>query len=128
MRLYELPISFLCRMTAREAPSVPPRTVSFKRLRRALGRKICSLSSFTFFSRERRRTELAASPLATGEASEAGAPPGAAAGADGAPEAAGAAAGRSGGGGAAAGGGAPAAAGAGVGVAVARAAGVAAGA
>src|SRR4051812_15900613 len=97
-------------MTAREAPSVPPRTVSFKRLRRALVRKICSLSSFTFFSRERRRTELAASPLATGEASEAGAPPGA----DGAPEAAGAAA--------------EVSAAAGAGVAAARAAGVAAGA
>src|SRR3954469_4601608 len=115
MRLYELPISFLCRMTAREAPSVPPRTVSFRRLRRALVRKICSLSSFTFFSRERSRTELAASPLATGEASEAGAPPGAAAGADGAPEEAGAAAEVSAG--------VAAAAGAGVGVAVARAAG-----
>src|SRR4051812_26876970 len=62
-------------MTAREAPSVPPRTVSFRRLRRALVRKICSLSSLTFFSSERSRTELAASPLATGEASPAGGPP-----------------------------------------------------
>src|SRR3954465_12036732 len=64
MRLYELPISFLCRITAREAPSVPPSTVSFRRLRRALVRKICSFSSLTFFSSERKRTELAASPLA----------------------------------------------------------------
>src|SRR5664279_3866268 len=43
-------------MTAREAPSVPPSTVSLRRLRRALVRKICSFSSLTFFSSERRRT------------------------------------------------------------------------
>src|SRR5688572_20117363 len=79
----ELPISFLWRMTARDAPMTPPSTVSFNRLRRALVRKICSLSSLTFFSRERRRTVYApesapppddVAPAAVGSAGAGGAP------------------------------------------------------
>src|SRR5580704_11529175 len=46
-------------MIAREAPMTPPSTVSLSRLSRALVRKICSLSSLTFFSSERSRTVYA---------------------------------------------------------------------
>src|SRR3569623_2034612 len=74
IRLYEVPISFLWRMIAREAPSVPPRTVSFSRFKRAFVRKICSFSSLTFFSSARRRTEFAASAPATGAPAGAGPP------------------------------------------------------
>src|SRR5438270_11854183 len=75
MRRNELPISFLWRMTARDAPITPPSTVSFRRLRRALVRKICSLSSLTFFSRPRSRT-LYAPASAPADGSPAGAPVG----------------------------------------------------
>src|SRR5665213_871177 len=63
-------------MMAREAPITPPSTVSLRRLRRALVRKTCSLSSLTFFSSERSRTVYApesAPPGLTGATASAGA-------------------------------------------------------
>src|SRR5258708_40346501 len=70
-------------MIARDAPMTPPRTVSFKRLMRALVRKICSFSSLTFFSSDRSRTVYApespaAPPLAAPAGAEAPAGAGAA--------------------------------------------------
>src|SRR6185436_6435389 len=96
MRRNWLPISFLWRITQREAPITPPRTVSLSRLRRAFTRKTCSFRSFTFRSSERSRTVYApaSEPGGTGVDSAGGAPVGVGVGAaGGAPEGTGAGAG-----------------------------------
>src|SRR5690349_19187813 len=56
MGVYIEPISLRCVMTARAPAMTPWRTVSLSRFRRALERKICSLSSFTRRSRSWSRT------------------------------------------------------------------------
>src|SRR6478609_4636528 len=59
MGVYIEPISFLCMMTERAPAMTPWSTVSLSRFRRALERKICSLSSSTRRSRSRSLTWLA---------------------------------------------------------------------
>src|SRR3954468_587201 len=56
MGVYIEPISLRCVMMAREPAMTPWSTVSLSRFRRALERKICSLSSLTRRSRSWRRT------------------------------------------------------------------------
>src|SRR5690348_12667318 len=59
MGVYIEPISFLWVMTERAPAMTPWSTVSLSRFRRALERKICSLSSSTRRSRSRSLTWLA---------------------------------------------------------------------
>src|SRR3954469_134362 len=56
MGVYIEPISLRCMMIARAPAMTPWSTVSLRRLRRALERKICSLSSSTRRSRSRSLT------------------------------------------------------------------------
>jgi hypothetical protein len=90
--LYELPILFSCTMCACAPATTPCSTVSASSDKRALERKICSLSSFTFCSRSRSRTLYVPASISLSDAAGAGAAVGVATGpATGAASAAGAA-------------------------------------